>query len=191
MRNLDKIPIFIDGKIKLITPIIDNYKIITDYEEYTLTKTFKNKYILHYNFYLNNELEKYSKYNFDNFPLELLNQVYEYKRFCLVDTYDYERKNIYEPLYDYYDKELVLKIYNELVLMAKESLSEKDEEDDYTFGECFTLSIKNKLKYYYKEYENHVQDIYILCSLNNINFVSIYGLFYKYLAKNKYNNRGD
>ena len=43
MRNLDKIPIFIDGKIKLITPIIDNYKIITDYEEYTLTKTFKNK----------------------------------------------------------------------------------------------------------------------------------------------------
>lgn len=67
--------------------------------------------------------------------------------------------------------------------MAKGLLSEKDEEDDYTFGECFTLSIKNKLKYYYREYEKHVQDIYILCSLNNINFASIYGLFYKYLAK--------
>lgn len=72
MQNLDKIPIFIDRKIKLIIPIIDNYKIITGYEEYTLTKTLKNKYILHYNFYLNNKLEKYSKYNFDDFPLELI-----------------------------------------------------------------------------------------------------------------------
>ena len=177
--SLGKIPVYIDDKLSLIEILMEHYQVEEDNGEYINIRIYKNKYVLSRYVSIDNKIE-YKDINI-KFPVNLVNQVFNYNS-VVIDIHNFKEKleakrNI---IVNIFNSDKVNDIYNNL-LNSSLDLYNNEKEFDYDIFECFVIYINNELNDLYSNYQDNIENIYILLSFKNIDFIDIYEEFYKIL----------